>query len=155
MYKVDQLSFLLPSQLATKYLEMSLPVHCAGNLLQENTTWHLVADIERLRKHLGISKWVVFGGSWGSTLALSYAETHPNHVRALILRGIFTLRRFVCAHVLVIHNHLPFMYILKMKPPLNKFLSHLYARSKLGHASDKCQVSNRCQVQLRVWQFCA
>ncbi|XP_033747036.1 probable proline iminopeptidase [Pecten maximus] len=57
--------------------------------LRENTTWHLVEDIERLRKHLGIDKWVVFGGSWGATLSLAYAERHPNCVKALILRGIF------------------------------------------------------------------
>lgn len=61
--------------------------------LRENTTWHLVADIEKLRNHLGVDKWVVFGGSWGSTLSLAYAETHPDRVKALILRGIFTLRR--------------------------------------------------------------
>lgn len=61
--------------------------------LDNNTTWHLVADIERLRTMLGIEAWVVFGGSWGSTLALAYAETHPQAVRALVLRGIFTLRR--------------------------------------------------------------
>lgn len=61
--------------------------------LRENTTWHLVADIEKLRNHLGIDKWVVFGGSWGSTLSLAYAETHPDRVKALVLRGIFTLRR--------------------------------------------------------------
>lgn len=61
--------------------------------LERNTTWDLVADIERLRTMLGIEQWVVFGGSWGSTLALAYAETHPERVTALILRGIFTLRR--------------------------------------------------------------
>ncbi|CAH1788905.1 unnamed protein product [Owenia fusiformis] len=61
--------------------------------LKDNTTWHLVDDIESLRKHLNIEKWVVFGGSWGSTLSLAYAETHPDRVKALILRGIFTLRR--------------------------------------------------------------
>ena len=61
--------------------------------LRENTTWDLVADIERLREHLGIEKWVVFGGSWGSTLALAYAETHPERVKALVLRGIFLLRK--------------------------------------------------------------
>lgn len=61
--------------------------------LRENTTWDLVADIERLRVKLGIESWAVFGGSWGSTLALAYAETHPRRVNALILRGIFTLRR--------------------------------------------------------------
>jgi proline iminopeptidase len=60
--------------------------------LEENTTWHLVADIERLRAHLGVERWVVFGGSWGSTLALAYAETHPDRVRALVLRGIFLCR---------------------------------------------------------------
>jgi proline iminopeptidase len=57
--------------------------------LKENTTWHLVADIEKVREHLKIGKWVVFGGSWGSTLSLAYAETHPEKVMALILRGIF------------------------------------------------------------------
>lgn len=61
--------------------------------LRENTTWDLVADMERLRVHLGIEAWQVVGGSWGSTLALAYAETHPERVTALIARGIFTLRR--------------------------------------------------------------
>lgn len=60
--------------------------------LRENTTWDLVADMERLRKLLGIERWVVFGGSWGSTLALAYAETHPERVLGLVLRGIFLLR---------------------------------------------------------------
>ena len=60
--------------------------------LEENTTWHLVADMELLRERLGIDRWVVFGGSWGSTLALAYAETHPDRVRALVLRGIFLCR---------------------------------------------------------------
>ena len=62
--------------------------------LRENTTWDLVADIERLREHLKIEKWQVFGGSWGSTLALAYAETHPDRVTELVLRGIFMLRRW-------------------------------------------------------------
>ena len=61
--------------------------------LEANTTWHLVADIERLREMIGVDKWLVFGGSWGSTLALAYAETHPERVTELVLRGIFTLRR--------------------------------------------------------------
>jgi len=61
--------------------------------LEENTTWDLVEDIERLRMHLGIDRWQVFGGSWGSTLALAYAETYPERVTGLILRGIFMLRR--------------------------------------------------------------
>ncbi|HET9484576.1 MAG TPA: prolyl aminopeptidase [Xanthomonadales bacterium] len=62
--------------------------------LAENTTQHLVADIERLRAHLGIERWLVFGGSWGSTLALAYAQAHVERVTALVLRGIFLLRRF-------------------------------------------------------------
>ncbi len=61
--------------------------------LDANTTWHLVADMERLRTMLGAESWLVFGGSWGSALALAYAETHPNRVSELVLRGIFTLRR--------------------------------------------------------------
>lgn len=61
--------------------------------LRENTTWDLVADMERIRQHLGIDRWVLFGGSWGSTLSLTYAQTHPDRVRGLILRGIFLLRR--------------------------------------------------------------
>jgi proline iminopeptidase len=61
--------------------------------LQDNTTWHLVSDIETLRQHLGIDRWLVFGGSWGSTLALAYAQAHPKRCTELILRGIFMLRR--------------------------------------------------------------
>ena len=60
--------------------------------LRENTTWDLVSDIEKLREHLKIDKWVVFGGSWGSTLALAYSQTHPNRCKGLVLRGIFMLR---------------------------------------------------------------
>jgi len=62
--------------------------------LTDNTTWDLVADIERLRGHLSIDRWQVFGGSWGSTLALAYAQTHPDKVTELVLRGIFMLRRW-------------------------------------------------------------
>ena len=58
-----------------------------------NTTWHLVADVERLREHLGIERWQVLGGSWGSLLALAYAEQHPERVTELIVRGVFTSRR--------------------------------------------------------------
>jgi proline iminopeptidase len=61
--------------------------------LENNTTWDLVADIERLRTLLGVERWLVFGGSWGSTLALAYAQTHAARVSALVVRGIFTLRR--------------------------------------------------------------
>jgi proline iminopeptidase len=60
--------------------------------LVDNTTWHLVEDIEKLRLHLDVENWQVFGGSWGSTLALAYAQQHPEHVRELVLRGIFTVR---------------------------------------------------------------
>ncbi|MDN3351077.1 prolyl aminopeptidase [Actinomadura sp. DC4] len=62
--------------------------------LEDNTTWHLVADMERLREHLDIDRWQVFGGSWGSALALAYAQTHPERVTEMVLRGIFTLRPF-------------------------------------------------------------
>jgi proline iminopeptidase len=61
--------------------------------LRDNGTWELVSDIEMLRTHLGIDRWMVFGGSWGSTLALAYAERHPECVTELVLRGIFLLRR--------------------------------------------------------------
>jgi proline iminopeptidase len=62
--------------------------------LEDNTTWHLVADMEALRRHLGIGRWLVFGGSWGSTLALAYSQRHPAAVSALVLRGIFMLRKW-------------------------------------------------------------
>jgi proline iminopeptidase len=62
--------------------------------LERNTTWDLVADMERLRERLGIERWLVFGGSWGSTLALAYAQRHPRRVSALVLRGIFLMRRW-------------------------------------------------------------
>jgi len=61
--------------------------------IEANTTWHLVADIERLRQMIGAEQWLVFGGSWGSTLALAYAETHPERVSELVLRGIYTLTK--------------------------------------------------------------
>ncbi len=62
--------------------------------LVDNTTWHLVADMEALRTHLGIERWLVFGGSWGSTLGLAYAQAHPARVSELVLRGIFMLSQF-------------------------------------------------------------
>jgi proline iminopeptidase len=62
-------------------------------VMRHNTTWHLVADMELLRRNLAIRRWQVFGGSWGSALALAYAEAHPERVTELVLRGIFTLRR--------------------------------------------------------------
>jgi proline iminopeptidase len=60
--------------------------------LEANTTWHLVADMERLRRHLGVERWLLFGGSWGSALALAYAQAHSGAVSELVLRGIFLLR---------------------------------------------------------------
>jgi proline iminopeptidase len=61
--------------------------------LDNNTTWHLVDDIEKLRIRMGVERWQVFGGSWGSTLALAYAETHPHRVSELIVRGIYTVTK--------------------------------------------------------------
>ncbi|KIK35180.1 hypothetical protein CY34DRAFT_812370 [Suillus luteus UH-Slu-Lm8-n1] len=61
--------------------------------LENNTTWDLVRDIEVLRQKLDVTKWHVFGGSWGSTLSLTYAQAHPDRVKSLVLRGIFTLRK--------------------------------------------------------------
>ena len=61
--------------------------------VENNTTWDLVADIELIRERLGIDRWIVFGGSWGATLALLYAQTHPDRARALVLRGVFTMTR--------------------------------------------------------------
>jgi proline iminopeptidase len=61
--------------------------------MRHNTTAHLIADIERLREHLGIDRWLLFGGSWGSTLILAYAERHPSHVSAIVLNGVTTTRR--------------------------------------------------------------
>ncbi|WP_055476602.1 prolyl aminopeptidase [Gordonia sp. HS-NH1] len=71
----------------------SRPHIADGADLTVNTTPHLIADMERLRTHLGIERWQVFGGSWGSTLGLAYAQTHPERVTELVLRGIFLLRR--------------------------------------------------------------
>ena len=65
----------------------------AAAALEDNTTWSLVADMEKLREHLHVDQWQVFGGSWGSTLALAYAEKHPERVTELVLRGIFLLRK--------------------------------------------------------------
>lgn len=62
--------------------------------LRDNTTWDLVSDMEHIRTHLGIDTWQIFGGSWGSTLGLAYAQTHPDHVSELVLRGIFMVRQF-------------------------------------------------------------
>jgi proline iminopeptidase len=65
--------------------------------IEHNTTWDLVEDMERLRQHLAVDHWQIMGGSWGSTLALAYAQQHPDRVRQLILRGIFLLRQIELA----------------------------------------------------------
>ncbi|KEJ96971.1 prolyl aminopeptidase Serine peptidase. MEROPS family S33 [Pseudosulfitobacter pseudonitzschiae] len=62
-------------------------------VIENNTTWHLVRDIEMIREALGIDAWIAFGGSWGATLALIYAQTHPDRVRELVLRGVFTMTK--------------------------------------------------------------
>lgn len=86
--------------------------------LRDNTTPHLIGDIETLRRHLGIERWMVFGGSWGSTLALAYAEHHPERAMALILRGIFLARRAEIEWFLVgLRNIFP--------EPWQRFASHL------------------------------
>jgi proline iminopeptidase len=61
--------------------------------VEDNTTWHLVADIELIRETLGIDRWIVFGGSWGATLSLIYGQTHPDHTAALVLRGVFLMTK--------------------------------------------------------------
>ena len=61
--------------------------------LEDNTTWHLIEDIESIRDKLNIKKWLVFGGSWGSTLGIAYAQKHPDRVSQMVLRGIFMLRQ--------------------------------------------------------------
>ena len=88
--------------------------------LRDNSTPHLIIDIETLRKHLGIERWMVFGGSWGSTLALAYAEHHPQRTMALILRGIFLCRQSEIDWFLVgIRNVFPEAW--------RKFVGHLNA----------------------------
>jgi proline iminopeptidase len=69
------------------------PARDPGTDMSVNTTWHLVADMERLREHLGVEKWLLYGGSWGSTLILAYAEQHPERVSEIILIGVTTTRR--------------------------------------------------------------
>ncbi|KAF8462330.1 proline iminopeptidase [Russula ochroleuca] len=87
-------SFFNPNKYKVIFLDQrgagkSTPCAC----LEENTTWDLVKGVERLREHLKIEKWHVFGGSWGSTFVLAYAQSHPDRVKTLVLRGIFTCRK--------------------------------------------------------------
>ena len=88
--------------------------------LRDNTTPHLIADMETLRKHLGIERWMVFGGSWGSTLGLAYAEHHPQRTMALILRGIFLCRQSEIDWFLAGLRHI-------FPEAWRKFTSHLFA----------------------------
>ncbi|MBN2092770.1 prolyl aminopeptidase [candidate division KSB1 bacterium] len=87
--------------------------------IQENTTWHLVEDIEKLRQHLNLGKIILFGGSWGSTLALAYAETYPQHVAGMVLRGVFLATKAEIDHFYHggVQTHFPETY--------NKLLSSL------------------------------
>ncbi|MBR9841563.1 MAG: prolyl aminopeptidase [Rhodobacteraceae bacterium] len=61
--------------------------------IENNTTWHLISDIERIREEIGVDKWIIFGGSWGATLSLLYAQTHPDRAMHLILRGVFLMQQ--------------------------------------------------------------
>ena len=93
--------------------------------LRDNTTPHLIADMETLRKHLQIERWVVFGGSWGSTLALAYAEYHPERAMALVLRGIFLCRQseidwFLYWMAVYLANKQPFYLCLSAYLSYNK-----------------------------------
>lgn len=74
--------------------------------LKDNDTWALVADFEKVREHVQVDKWHVFGGSWGSTLSLAYAQTHPERVKSLTLRGIFTVRPYLSLSLLVLSPEL-------------------------------------------------
>jgi proline iminopeptidase len=105
-----------------------------------NTTWHLVADMERLRHHLKIERWLVFGGSWGSTLSLAYAETHPAAVTELVLRGIFLLREselawFYQAGASAIFPDEWQAFLAPIPPAERTDLLGAYARRLLGDAS--------------------
>ncbi len=106
--------------------------------LKENTTTHLVEDIEKIRKHLGIERWVVHGGSWGSTLALAYAEKYPKTIKALLLRGIFTFRKWEIdwftgnARLFFPDKWEEATKIIpnNIKNTLNEYLFHLYTGNK-------------------------
>lgn len=106
-----------------------------------NDTWSLVADLERLREALGIQRWLVFGGSWGSTLALAYAETHPERVSALVLRGIFLCRPAEIHWFYQEGANWVFPdywrdYLAPIPPGERGDLLHAYHRRLIGHAAE-------------------
>ncbi len=111
------------------------------NELKDNNTWTLVNDIEKLRKHLKLGKIILFGGSWGSTLALAYAETYPENVKGIILRGVFTATQSEIDHFY--HggtaNHFPEVYerLQKVidKPDIHNYPTQLY--NKLINGTDE------------------
>eukprot|EP01087_Luapelamoeba_hula_P017725 TRINITY_DN5613_c0_g2_i1.p1 TRINITY_DN5613_c0_g2~~TRINITY_DN5613_c0_g2_i1.p1 ORF type:complete len:324 (-),score=59.19 TRINITY_DN5613_c0_g2_i1:106-1077(-) len=123
--------------------------------LEKNTTWDLVADIELLREHLGIDKWVVFGGSWGATLSLAYSETHPTRVKALILRGVFALRR---SELLFFYQEgASWMfpdawehYLAPIPEPERGDLMSAYHRRLTG---DDEEVKRKCAIAWSVWEM--
>ncbi|KAI6779261.1 uncharacterized protein J7T54_000991 [Emericellopsis cladophorae] len=100
--------------------------------IRDNTTHHLIEDIEQLRKHLGIEKWaMVFGGSWGSSLALAYAQTHPQMTGALVLRGIFTVRKSE-----LVNNYAPYGVISQVFPEeYDELMNHLRSQSTMDSQS--------------------
>ena len=122
--------------------------------LNENTTWDLVADIERLRTHLGIEQWLLFGGSWGSTLALAYAQTHPERVTGLVLRGIFLLRKWEIDWFYQEGASRMFpdaweSYLAPIPPEERADLLHAYHRRLTG---DDVAVRQACAKAWSVWE---
>ncbi len=122
--------------------------------LNENTTWDLVADIERLRTHLGIEQWLLFGGSWGSTLALAYAQTHPDRVTGLVLRGIFLLRKWEIDWFYQEGASRMFpdaweSYLAPIPPEERADLLHAYHRRLTG---DDAAVRQACAKAWSVWE---
>lgn len=123
--------------------------------LTNNTTWDLVADMEKIRVMMGIEKWHLFGGSWGSTLSLAYAQTHPDRVMSLVLRGVFTLRE--CELKWFYQEGASFCfpdayqkYIAPIPPPERHNLMHAYHRRLTG---DNKQEMIDCARAWSVWEM--
>ncbi|KAF2820569.1 proline iminopeptidase [Ophiobolus disseminans] len=124
---------------------------------RQNDTWYLVADIEALRKHLQIPKWhLVFGGSWGSTLALAYAQTHPSSVGSLVLRGIFCVRDFELKWTLV-----PGGASMLFPDRFDEFVNFLPEEERADHVenyhkrlmSDDTKISHPAAVAWNKWEI--